>query len=207
MKKAIGLRLSLVRILPLTELLLLVQPIGAVAKTSAALRVSTPANGAIVHGQVRVVAKGRPQASVVVFYADGATIGNTPPFAATWNSSGASAGLHILKVVAYASSGNVLASAQNAVFTVTGVAITTPINGTTASGTLNVTCVAAAKTRRVDLSLDGTHIASSPPLTFQIASPTCLWAHRRRLRRPPTSTTTLFTPPQPDSTSVLRELL
>jgi Big-like domain-containing protein len=119
---------------------------------------------------VKIAVKGRPAAAAIAFYVDGTRIASAPPFSTTWDSAAAGPGAHLLQVVATDCQGNELARAQTTIFTGVGVAITSPSQDATESGVVDINCLAASKTRRVDLSVDGARVASSPPLNFQLDS-------------------------------------
>src|SRR5215467_3757221 len=69
------------------------------AKQSTALRLTAPKNGSIVKGQVKIVAKGNPEAASIGFFVDGAKVATAPPLSATWNSSSVAPGVHTIQVI------------------------------------------------------------------------------------------------------------
>lgn len=119
----------------------------------AATEITSPLNGAIVSGSVKVVAKTSDSpVSRVDFYADGALIGTATaaPFATTWNTSNFLQGTHVLTTRAYDAAGtaglaSMPVSITTALVTTTPadtiapiVALVSPLNNTTATGVVNV---------------------------------------------------------------------
>src|SRR5258708_5761893 len=126
---------------------------------SLVVTMTSPASGSTVAGTVPVSASVSIVGSVVVagvqFKLDGANLGaedTSAPYAVSWNTTAAANGSHTLTATARDAAGNTATSTSVTVnvsnapppdTTPPTVAITTPGNGTTVSGTINVTANAS----------------------------------------------------------------
>jgi Big-like domain-containing protein len=125
--------------------------------TPPSVAISSPANGATVSGTISVTANASDNVGVVgvQFKLDGVNLGpedTAAPYSVPWDTTTTSNGSHPLTAVARDAAGNQTASAPVAVIVSNGptsdttppsVAITSPLNGATVSGTVNVTASAS----------------------------------------------------------------
>src|SRR5438876_267011 len=121
--------------------------------TAPTVSITSPANGATVSGTITVSADAADDIGVVgvQFFGDGASLGAedaTAPYSISFNTTGASNGLHTLTAVARDAAGNRTTSAPVTITvandtTAPTVSITSPANGATVSGTVTVTASAA----------------------------------------------------------------
>ena len=156
--------------------------------------ITSPANGAKVSGTVSIVAKVSSPVDWINFYVDGTWVASSPPYTMAWSSTSVANGTHTISINGYNSSNTLVASAstslnvENGVSatptpteahtptpTATpaptpspggGVSITSPKSGATVSGTVSVTATTVAPVDWVNFYVDGTYVASSPPLTL-----------------------------------------
>ena len=125
-------------------------------KTPPTVTITAPANGATVSRTINVTANASDNVGVVGvrFKLDGANLGaedTSAPYAVSWNTTATADGSHTLTATARDAAGNttsasVTVKVSNAPppdTTPPTVAITTPANGATVSGTINVTASAA----------------------------------------------------------------
>src|SRR5436309_3911105 len=136
--------------------------------TPPTVSITSPANGATVRSTVSVTANASDNVGVVgvQFKLDGANLGGedtTAPYAVSWNTTTATNGSHTLTVVARDAAGN---TATSSAVTVTvdnsppAVSITSPANGATVGGTVNVTANASDNVGVVGVQfrLDGANL-------------------------------------------------
>lgn len=159
--------------------------------------ITAPANNATVSGSVSIVVVAQqPPVSWVNLVIDGNYITSSPPLTFSWNTAAYSNGPHTVEADAKDSNGNLLGSAiitvtvqnggptptpsrtatptptatQTATPTATAtpvVAITSPANNATVSGTVNIVVTDQnPPVSWVNFVIDGNYITSSPPLTF-----------------------------------------
>jgi Bacterial Ig domain len=156
--------------------------------------ITSPANGAKVSGTVSIVAKVSSPVDWINFYVDGTWVASSPPYTMAWSSTSVANGTHTISINGYNSSNTFVASAstslnvENGVSatptpteahtptpTATpaptpspggGVSITSPKSGATVSGTVSVTATTVSPVDWVNFYVDGTYVASSPPLTL-----------------------------------------
>jgi fibronectin type 3 domain-containing protein len=141
--------------------------------TPPTVAVTSPANGATVGGTVTVSANATDNVAVasVQFQLDGSNLGSpvtTAPYSVSWNTTTAGAGNHSLTAIATDTSGNSATSApvavvvNNADTTPPTVGITSPANGATVGGTINVTANATdnVAVASVQFQLDGANLGS-----------------------------------------------
>jgi hypothetical protein len=119
--------------------------------------ITSPAGGSTVSGTISVTANASDNVGVVgvQFKLDGANLGaedTSAPYAVSWNTTAAANGSHTLTATARDAAGNTATSASVTVnvsnapppdTTPPTVAITTPANAATVSGTINVTASAS----------------------------------------------------------------
>ncbi|HUA34726.1 MAG TPA: Ig-like domain-containing protein [Candidatus Binataceae bacterium] len=165
--------------------------------TPTVVAITSPANNATVSGTVSIVVTAQePPVSWVNLVIDGNYIASSPPLTFSWNTTSYSNGPHTIEVDAKNSSGTMLGSAIITVTVQNGgptptptrtatptptatqtptptatatpvVAITSPANNATVSGTVNIVVTDQnPPVSWVNLVIDGNYITSSPPLTF-----------------------------------------
>jgi hypothetical protein len=139
--------------------------------TPPSVSITSPANGATVSGTINVTASASDDVGVtsVQFQLDGADAGapdTSAPYSIPWDTTGVSNGTHTLTAVARDAAGNTRTSATVSVTVSNGpapdttppsVSITSPANGATVSGTVNVTASASddVGVTSVQFQLDG----------------------------------------------------
>src|SRR5207245_2685265 len=121
--------------------------------TAPTVSITSPANAATVSGTITVSANAADDIGVVgvQFFGDGASLGAedaTAPYSISFNTTGASNGLHTLTAVARDAAGNRTTSAPVTITvandtTAPTVSITSPAGGATVSGTITVTANAS----------------------------------------------------------------
>jgi hypothetical protein len=135
--------------------------------------ITAPADGTTVSDQVAVAATATDASGVssVSFFADGAAIGTdvSAPFTATWDSTTAPNGPHVLTATAKDPAGNVGTAAAVTVTvanvfdtTPPAVALTAPLEGETVSGLtqLHAAATDGAGVSSVTFSVDGTSVGT-----------------------------------------------
>lgn len=150
--------------------------------------ITAPASGAIVSGSVDVLVAASDNIGVseVALRVDGSLVGNdnTAPYALPWNSATVSNGAHTLTVTARDAAGNIRSvSIQVMVSNVSGgdvtnptVTITSPDNGSTVTGTVNIAVNATDNigVSSVSFSVDGIGVShdNTSPYNFSWNSST-----------------------------------
>ncbi|HLF06778.1 MAG TPA: Ig-like domain-containing protein, partial [Thermoplasmata archaeon] len=138
-------------------------------KTPPTVSITSPSNGATVNGQVTIAADATDNKGVasVEFFVDGASVGKdaSSPFSAAWDTTQASQGSHTLKATAADTSANTADSTVSVIVDNAAkdslppvVAITSPADGATVSGTitLNADITDNVKVKEATLYVDGT---------------------------------------------------
>ena len=137
------------------------------------VNLTAPANNATVVGTVNVTANATDDVGVagVQFVLDGANLGaedTTAPYATAWDSKTATNGGHTLTAIARDAAGNTATATAVAVtvnndLTAPTVALTTPPDGTTVSGTISVAANADdnAAVASVQFKLDGVNLGAA----------------------------------------------
>ncbi len=139
-----------------------------------AVSLTSPSNGATVSGTVTInVATGSATAWANV-YINGEYQNSTPPSYFYWHTTAMPNGQYKLSATAFDRNGNNLGSSQSTVTVNNGgtpvassssaVSLTSPGNGSTVSGNVNVAATAGAGVGWVNLYVDGNYLRSSPPL-------------------------------------------
>ena len=139
--------------------------------TPPTVSITSPANGATVSGTINVTASASDNVGVtsVQFRLDGVNAGapdTSAPYSIPWNTATVANGTHTLTAVARDAAGNTRTSAPVSVTVSNGpppdttpptVSITSPANGATVSGTINVTASASDNVgvAGVQFQLDG----------------------------------------------------
>ena len=118
--------------------------------TPPTVSITSPADGSTVSGPVNLSANASDNVGVtlVSFALDGASIGNSSsaPYTVSWNSGSVANGTHTMTVTAFDAAGNnasamvqiTVSNVSSGDVTSPTVAITSPINSASVSGTLNV---------------------------------------------------------------------
>jgi hypothetical protein len=143
--------------------------------TPPSVAISSPANGATVSGTISVTAGASDNVGIaaVQFFLDGtfAAEDATAPYSVSWDTTTAANGSHSLRATARDAAGNQTTSAPVTVTvsnaptsdtTPPSVAITSPLNGTTVSGTISVTANASDDrgVAGVQFRLDGANLGA-----------------------------------------------
>ena len=143
-------------------------------KTAPVVSISSPAAGATVNGTVTVSAQATDNVGVasVQFRLDGVNLGaldTTSPYAASWNTTTATAGSHSLRAVAKDAAGNTTTSTaltvtvSNADTSAPTVAITAPVAGASVSGAavaISATASDNVAVVGVQFKLDGANLGA-----------------------------------------------
>jgi hypothetical protein len=143
------------------------------------VKITAPTNGSTVSGTVNIAVSVSSSVVWVDVYIDGAYFASSPPYTFSWNSATVANGSHTISVTAFNSSGaigqdSVTVTVANGAATPTPtptpasstVQITSPTNGATVSGTVNIAVSASSSVTWVNVYIDGAYFASSPPYTF-----------------------------------------
>ncbi|MEP7294954.1 MAG: Ig-like domain-containing protein [Burkholderiales bacterium] len=150
--------------------------------TPPTVSISSPVGGATVSGTATVSVNASDNVGVakVAFYVDGALLGTdtTAPYAIAWNTTGSSNGAHTLLGVATDAAGNAKSASVSVTVSNTPpdtkpptVAITSPANGATVSGTATVSASASdnVAVAKVALYIDGALYATDTTAPYAIA--------------------------------------
>ncbi|HSX00856.1 MAG TPA: Ig-like domain-containing protein, partial [Candidatus Saccharimonas sp.] len=141
--------------------------------TPPTVSLTAPANNATVLGTVNVTANAADNTGVagVQFVLDGANLGaedTTAPYAASWDTKTVGNGSHTLSAIARDAAGNTATAATITVsvnndLTPPTVALTTPPDGTTVSGTISVAANASDNVglAAVQFTLDGANLGAA----------------------------------------------
>lgn len=149
------------------------------------VKIASPVGGSVVSGMVPIRLLMRAKASWVNVYVDGTYLASTPD-AISWLSTNAVNGLHTISAKAYDSSSQLIGTSSKSVRvrnkktptptvtatpaptpTPTGtVTVTSPANGATVSGTVSIAVQTSSPVSWINVYVDGSWIASSPPFTI-----------------------------------------
>jgi len=138
--------------------------------TPPTVSITAPADGATISGNVSVTATASDNGGLagVQFQLDGTNLGaevTAAPYSVSWNTTSATAGLHTLTAIARDAAGNRTTSSPVTV-TVDNVppmvSLTSPSNGATFSGTINVSATASDNVgvAGVQFQLDGANLGA-----------------------------------------------
>src|SRR5579872_135172 len=135
---------------------------------AAAVTIASPSSGSTVSGMVTVTLTMGSGASWCNVYVDGNYQNSTPPGFFYWQTSGVSNGSHTLSATAFDRNGNNLgtASSKVTVANTNAVALTSPANGATVSGTTTIQVAKGAAATWVNLYINGEYESSTPPTSF-----------------------------------------
>jgi hypothetical protein len=161
--------------------------LGAPLNASAVdVKIVSPSNRSVVSGAVRIsLWTRRAKCQSVNVYIDGAYLASTLG-AVSWASSDAVNGMHTISAKAYDSASQMIGTSARTVRVFNrptptptrtstpaptptptgGVAITSPANGGTVSGTVSIAVRTSAPVNWVNFYVDGGWVASSPPYTM-----------------------------------------
>ncbi len=140
-----------------------------------AVSFTSPANGTTVSGNVTINLATGPSTAWANVYLNGVYQNSTPPSYFYWNTSGLSNGQYQLSATAFDSQGKNLGSSQSSVSVANGgassnsssaVSLTSPANGSTITGNVNIVAVAGSGVGWVNFYVDGSYLSSSPPLNL-----------------------------------------
>ncbi len=139
-----------------------------------AVSLTAPPNGSTVSGTVTVNVAMGPSTAWANVYLNGAYQASTPPDYFYWNTTGVSNGQYKLSATAFDSNGNNLGSSQSTVTVANGgattnssaaVALSSPANGSTVSGEVNIAASTGSGVGWINFYVDGNYLNSSPPLS------------------------------------------
>ena len=140
-----------------------------------AVTLTSPANGSTVSGPVTIGVTKSSATRWVNVYINGQYQSSTPPSSFTWNTSAMNDGQYQVSATAFDSNGNNIGSSQSTV-TVnnsglhaqasSAVALTSPSNGSTVSGNVNVAATEGSGVGWINFYVDGNYVQSSPPFNF-----------------------------------------
>ncbi len=161
-----------------------------------AVWLTSPTNGSTVSGIVPITLTTGPTTASASVYINGTLQASTPPDTFQWDTTGVSNGQYSISASAFDQDGNAIGSAQLTVTVANAaptpvptptpaggngggngngeVSISSPANGATVSGNVNVTSSAASDVVWVNYYIDGTYLSSSPPYNFSWNSATVL---------------------------------
>jgi len=140
-----------------------------------AVTLTSPANGSTVSGPVTIgVSKGSATSWVNV-YINGQYQNSTPPSSFTWNTTAMNDGQYQVSATAYDGNGNNIGSSQSTVTvnnsgihaqSSSAISLTSPSNGSTVSGNVNVAATEGSGVGWINFYVDGSYVQSSPPFNF-----------------------------------------
>lgn len=140
-------------------------------------RIARPINGAVVQNTAILVIQVSSQVLWINVYVDGRYLTSSPPYNFTWDSTSVSDGSHTISIKAFNSSdrqigdNSVTVTVDNAASS-SAVTITSPSNGSSVSGTATITARTTSSVDWINVYIDGSYFASSPPDTFSWNSTT-----------------------------------
>jgi len=137
--------------------------------SASVVKLTAPGNRATVSSSVTVAATAGSAVDRTNFYIDAKYLASGPPNTISWNSKTVTNGAHTISVKGYGSNGAVLgSSAVNVtVKNASSIAILSPTNGATISGTTAVKITTASGVSTAKFFIDGANTASTtPPSTW-----------------------------------------
>jgi hypothetical protein len=132
-----------------------------------------PASGSSVTGAVTIETQRNRGVKWLNVYVDGTHLASSPPFTFSWDSSKYAGGQHKISAVAYgydnreSGSDEVTVTACNP-----AVKIDQPATGSSVSGIVAIDTQRTQEVQWINVYIDGKHLASSPPFSFQWDSTT-----------------------------------
>ncbi len=141
---------------------------------SNAVSLTAPANGSTVSGTVTIGLSRGPATQWANLYVNGEYESSTPPNSFVWQTNAITNGQYQISATAFDSNGNNIGSAQSTVTVANGgtssspgaVTLTSPSNGSTVSGNVNVAAVEGAGVGWINFYIDGSYLSSSPPASL-----------------------------------------
>lgn len=135
---------------------------------AAPVTIASPNNGSTVSGMVTVTLAMGSGVSWCNLYVDGNYQNSTPPGLFYWHTSGVSNGTHTLSVTAFDHNGNNIGTSTSKVTVANSnaVALTSPANGSTVSGTVTIGLSRGPATQWANLYINGEYQSSTPPNSF-----------------------------------------
>lgn len=140
-----------------------------------AVSLTSPSNGATVSGPVTIGLANGSATSWSNLYINGQYEISTPPTSFVWQTTAVRNGQYQISATAFDAHGNNLGSAQTSVTVANGAApsassgavtLTSPSNGSTVNGTVNIAASEGAGVGWLNYYVDGNYLKSSPPLSF-----------------------------------------
>jgi autotransporter family porin len=138
-----------------------------------AVSLTSTSNGATVSGTVTIGLTTSSSTAWANVYINGAYQSSTPPNYFYWRTNAMSDGQYKVSATAFDRNGNNLGSSQATVTVANGgtassnaVELSSPANGSTVSGTVNIDAAAGSGVSWVNLYVDGNFLSSSPPMNF-----------------------------------------
>jgi Bacterial Ig domain len=172
------------RLFGITAVLTIVFCSTGLCRASSTVSITSPSNGAVVSGQVTVVAAVGSGVWWAELYIDGQPGPESPPYSFSWNSATVANGSHTLEVAAFAYGGTSPVATATINVTVSNgtqsssgsststVSITSPSNGATESGEVTIVAAVSSKVWWAELYIDGQSGPTSPPYNFSWNSTT-----------------------------------
>lgn len=150
------------------------------ASSGGAVSITSPANGSTISGTQTIAVSNGGSTSWANIYIDGVYAYSTPPSSFSWNTSAVSNGAHQVSATAFDSSDRNLGTSTANVTVANGTAspsssssavtITSPSSGSTVSGSVNIAYSEGSGTSWVNVYIDGSYLASSPPTSVSWSS-------------------------------------
>jgi len=133
----------------------------------------SPTDGSRVSGPVAIDTLRGKSVKWLNLYVDGAHLASSPPFNFTWDSSTFASGKHKISAVAYDYDDQESGRDEVTVkVTNPAVKIDQPATGSAVSGSVTIGTERTQEVEWINVSIDGKHLASSPPFSFKWDSTT-----------------------------------
>ncbi|MBI3486529.1 S8 family serine peptidase [Candidatus Daviesbacteria bacterium] len=151
--------------------------------TAPTVSITSPTSNSIISGIVSIAASASDNVAVtkVEFYIDNSlhTADSTSPYSDSWDTTTFANGTHTILAKAYDSAGNIGISSTTSVtvnnpvldITPPTVSITSPVSGSTVSGSVNLTATASdnVSVSKVTYLIDGVYIGESTSSPYSVA--------------------------------------
>lgn len=135
---------------------------------------TSPGNGSTVSGTVTIGLTTGPTTAWANVYINGQYQNSTPPSSFSWNTNAIVNGQYTVSATAFDGNGNNIGSSQSSVTVANGapaassgaVSFTSPSNGSTVSGNVNIAAQQGSGVDWINFYIDGSYLASSPPMNL-----------------------------------------
>lgn len=162
---------ALISVASVLFVLMLLPSTRAEAGCSPAATITSPADGSTVSGTITISADICSYVASVSVYIDGKFLASSAVASFSWDTTTVPDGSHKISVRSFNSSGSQIATATATVTTANGLlgncaapaVITSPADGSTVAGTVNISAQLCYYVSYVKVYVDGNYLATSPP--------------------------------------------